>query len=380
MANNQLILGAGKAAKKFVDVGAEMMKGLASSGLTVRGFKKPNIVTENEKYQARVNSLMGKMKTGIDFTSFSPAETSSMRTFLGSERNKYAEAAKALAGMTDTTSSEYMAQVDIMNGVNNSFKNLASQIKSYKKSKVEFVEGMVGGIYSSGNDPKNTRQNTLIYLNQSMYGHKDADGDGISDEKMDAPFTIMDGGNIGFNIDGEVKSYNETSLPLLKDYKLGGEILTKNESVRKAGDLVSPESEKLYRIELESAFASQDALRSFIYDFEDEFPTEDLGTLWEENPDNGKVVQEIKKELIDRLITSRREAGQAGYNEKQAKENRSSRHADNKATNVDMDPGTGKHFLVFPNGDRIAVSKKRHDAVKTRITNQEAPDYVPGTP
>ena len=48
MANNQLILGAGKAAKKFVDVGAEMMKGLASSGLTARGFKKPNIVTENE--------------------------------------------------------------------------------------------------------------------------------------------------------------------------------------------------------------------------------------------------------------------------------------------------------------------------------------------
>jgi len=239
---------------------------------------------------------------------------------------------------------------------------------------------MVGGVYSSGNDPKNTRQNTLIYLNQSMYGHKDADGDGISDEKMDAPFTIMDGGNIGFNIDGEVKSYNETPLPLLKDYKLGGEILTKNESVRKAGDLVSPESEKLYRIELESAFASQDALRSFIYDFEDEFPTEDLGTLWEENPDNGKVVQEIRKKLIDRLITSRREAGQAGYNEKQAKENRSSRHADHKATNVDIDPDTGRHFLVFPNGEKIAVSKKRHDAVKNRITNQEIPDYVPGTP
>ena len=144
MANNQLILGAGKAAKKFVDVGAEMMKGLASSGLTARGFKKPNIVTENEKYQARVNSLMGKMKTDMGFTSFSPAETSSMRTFLGSERNKYAEAAKALAGMTDTTSSEYMAQVDIMNGVNNSFKNLASQIKSYKKAKWNLLKAWLG--------------------------------------------------------------------------------------------------------------------------------------------------------------------------------------------------------------------------------------------
>ena len=53
MANNQLILGAGKAAKKFVDVGAEMSKGFSNSGLTARGFKKPNTVTENEKYRAQ---------------------------------------------------------------------------------------------------------------------------------------------------------------------------------------------------------------------------------------------------------------------------------------------------------------------------------------
>ncbi len=84
MANNQLITGAGRVAKKFVNAGVEIGKGFAGSGFTARGFKKPNIVTENEKYQARVNSLMGKMKTDMDFTSFSPAETSSMLLLIDS--------------------------------------------------------------------------------------------------------------------------------------------------------------------------------------------------------------------------------------------------------------------------------------------------------
>ena len=139
--------------------------------------------------------------------------------------------------------------------------------------------------------------------------------------------------------------------------------------MRKAGDLVSPQSEKLYRIELESAFASQDALRSFIYDFEDEFPTEDLGTLWEQNPDNGGVVQEIKKKLIDRLIISRREAGQAGYNEKQAKKTTKNKGF-GTPTKVEGQDG---FYLQMPNGDLEKVSEavynRRKDYINREILN-----------
>lgn len=313
MANNQLITGAGVAAKKFVDAAAEINKGFSAATQSVRGFNRPNTVTKNQEYQNRVNSLMGKMKTDMDFTSFSPAETASMRTFLVNERQKYADAAKAVANMTDATSPEYMVQVDIMNGVNNSFTNLAGQLKSYKKGKAEYAEGMMSGTYSDGNELENSK------VNSTMYGFIDEDGDGKSDSRLNAPFSIMQGGNIGFNIEGETVPYNDTTPPLLKDYELGVGLLKQNEEVRKSGRLVGADAEKMYRLQLQTAFANQDSLRSFIYDFEDEFPTEDLGKLWEENPNNGDVINQIRGQVIDRLVNSRIEAGKTGYSQRQSR-------------------------------------------------------------
>ena len=359
MANNQLITGAGVAAKKFVDVATEIGKGFVASNQSARGFTRPNTVTKNQEYQNRVNSLMGKMKTDIDFTSFSPQETASMRTFLVNERQKYADAAKAVANMTDTTSSDYMAQVDIMNGVNNSFTNLADQLKSYKKSKVEYAEGMMSGTYSAGNELENSK------INSTVYGFIDEDGDGKSDNRLNAPFSIMQGGNIGFNIEGEIIPYNETSLPLLKDYKLGVGLLKQNEEVRKSGRLVGADAEKMYRLQLQTAFANQDSLRSFIYDFEDEFPTEDLGKLWEENPNNGDVINQIRGQVIDRLVNSRIEAGKTGYSQYQSRGggNKYSGYSKSKtvmlpATNDNATEGAGEYQIyVNPDPSRPNVYK-----------------------
>ena len=360
MANNQLITGAGTAAKKFVDAAAEVGAGFLQATQTARGFTRPKTVTKNQEYQNRVNSLMGKMKTDMDFTSFSPEETAAMRNFLVNERQKYADAAKTLAGMTDATSPEYMAQVDIMNGVNNSFTNLADQLKAYKEGRVEYAEGMLSGTYSKGNDLKNSK------INATIYGFVDEDGDGKSDARLNAPFSIMEGGNIGFSIDGQIIPYKNTTLPLLKDYQLGVKLLTQNETVRKSGQLVNEDAEKMYRLQLQTAFANQDSLRSFIYDFEDEFPTEDLGTAWEEET---MTVDEIRKETIKRLIKSRKKAGQDGYNEKQREKFKSSKYADNKAVNVAF--RNGQHYLVFPGNDEIAVSKKRYELAQKRLI----PDY-----
>jgi len=351
MANNQLITGAGVAAKKFVDAAAEVGKGFSAATQSARGFNRPNTVTKNQEYQNRVNSLMGKMKTDMDFTSFSPEETAAMRTFLVNERQKYADAAKAVASMTDATSPEYMAQVDIMNGVNNSFTNLADQLKAYKKGKIEYAEGMLSGTYSDGNDLENSK------INATIYGFVDEDGDGRSDSRLNAPFSIMDGGNIGFNIDGQTVSYKDTNLPLLKDYKLGVDLLKQNETVRKSGQLVSDDAQKMYRLQLQTSFANQDSLRSFIYDFEDEFPTEDLGKLWEENPNNGDVINQIRGQVIDRLVKSRVEAGQAGYSQNKARGggNKYSGYSKSKtvmlpATNDNATEGAGE-YQIYVNPD-----------------------------
>ena len=44
---------------------------------------------------------MSKMKTDMDFTSFSPSETKTMRNFLLSQRTKYTDAAKLAAEFDD---------------------------------------------------------------------------------------------------------------------------------------------------------------------------------------------------------------------------------------------------------------------------------------
>ena len=86
MANNQLIQGAATAAPTFLDVGKAVAGGF--KGYTNNKYVNPR-VAQNEAIQTRVNASMAKMKTDMDFTSFSPSETKTMRTFLLSQRNFY---------------------------------------------------------------------------------------------------------------------------------------------------------------------------------------------------------------------------------------------------------------------------------------------------
>jgi len=361
MANNQLILGAGKAAKKFVDVGAEIGKNLgAALGGALSGPSKTAL--KNKEYQGKVSTLMSRMKTDIDFTSFSPAETASMRSFLVGERGKYAAAAKALAGMSDTTSPEYMAQVDIMNGVNNSFTNLAAQLKSYKEGKVEFAKEMLDGTISAGNPTENTREA------MAMYGFLDKDGDGVNDKRLDAAFNIQAGGNLGFNIDGKTIDYNTRKPAVMKDYVLSNKLLKGNESAYTAQARMSDVSQKLYREELEQDFESRDALMSMVYDFDSIVNTSDLAKRWDASKKSENPLDEInsiKEELITRLVNARVDVSNKGYNEKKSKENERSPYHWTKA-NGSMEgamqgDGTKLYYLYFKDGTRRTVDYKTYE-------------------
>ena len=366
MANNQLILGAGKAAKKFVDIGAEVSKGLGAAALggalsgALGGLSKTAL--KNKEYQGKVNTLMGRMKTDIDFTSFSPGETSSMRSFLVAERGRYADAAKALANMTDTTSPEYMAQVDVMNGVNNSFTNLAAQLKSYKEGKVNFAKDMLDGTISAGNPTENTREA------MSMYGFLDEDGDGVNDKRLDAAFNIQAGGNLGFDVDGKTIDYNTRKPAVMKDYVLSNKLLKGNESAYTAQARMSDTSQKLYREELEQDFESRDALMSMVYDFDSIVPTEDLAKRWDASKESENSLDEIngiKEELVNRLVQARVDVSNKGYNEKERKSSERKPYHWKKATNsmiYENEDGTNSYFLFFEDGTRTTVNLKTFEA------------------
>jgi len=305
MANNQLIQGAGTMSKEFLDVGKAVGEGFAQ-------YVDPTIA-KNKSITARVNKSMSKMKTDMDFTSFSPAETKSMRNFLVGERAKYAEAAKLAAQYSDTTDPGYMEQVDIMQGVNNSFMNLAKQLESYKKGKLDYAKNQKEGIYSNGTNSEVATDNAI------MYGFYDEDGDGVSDGQYDSPFIIQEGGNIGFNIKGKTIDYNNAPSPIIKDYKLATSILKGNEEVYRAGIKISQNdpSMKSYRLQLEQSLADEDSLTSILYDYEDELPT---GSILKRMNSGELDLAGARTELVNLLSNARVDVSNEGFNAKEQRE------------------------------------------------------------
>ena len=311
MANNALIRGAALTGKKFLDVGGAVAAGAAATS----AYVPEDRVAENTAIQNRVNSYMGKMKTDMDFTSFSPSETKTMRNFLLSQRTKYTDAAKKAAEFDDTTDPNYMMYVDEMQNVNNSFTNLASQLKSYKQGKVEYAKTMQEGLYSKGNAGRKSKEAAIIY------GFYDADGDGRSDDRYDAPFQIQDGGNIAFNVGDQEITYNGMEEPFLKDTKFLNSLNATSEKAYNSGlrgNTDNKYAQDSYNQQLNDTLQNEDSLRSIIFDFNAEAPMEDIGT----NLDNGLItLEEAREEVKATLLKAREDAYIAGskeYKRKQA--------------------------------------------------------------
>ena len=323
MANNALIRGAALTGKKFLDVGGAVAAGMAATPTYVPEDR----VAENTAIQNKVNSYMSKMKTDMDFTSFSPSETKTMRNFLLSQRTKYTDAAKKAAEFDDTTDPNYMLYVDEMQNVNNSFTNLASQLKSYKQGKLEYAKTMQEGLYSKGNSGRRSKEAAIIY------GFYDADGDNRSDARYDAPFQIQDGGNIAFNVGGQEITYNGMEEPFLKDTKFLNSLNATSETAYNSGlrgNANNPYAQDAYKQQLNDTLQNEDALRSIIFDFDPEAPmlmqnpndpTGDqikIGTAL----DSGIIDLNGARELVNKRLLKAREdayiAGSKEYKRKQA--------------------------------------------------------------
>jgi hypothetical protein len=318
MGNNTLIKGAGVMAERYADAGESFGEGYKTASRRSKSSDSswgavPQTVRDNDRYQETVNRHMNDMKTDMDLTAFSESETAAIRNFLLAERNKYAEAAKRVATIDDRTSSEYLSLVDTMNGVNNSFVNLSKQLQAYKKNKIEYAEDQLSNSLSKGMDPEQNRQAMI------MYGFYDANKDKKSDSNYDAPFQILDKGNLGFNIDGKTISYNEVSAPVYKDYKLANSILKANESVFKSGQPMNKMESDMYRLKLEEALQDPNSLRSIVYDFDSELGMRDIGNIWDSNKNKDGAVEEVRSMVINRLLKARADVASEGAAEKERK-------------------------------------------------------------
>ena len=342
MANNALIQGAARTGKKFLDVGGAVAAGMAATP----DYKPENRVAENKAIQNRVNSYMDKMKTDMDFTSFSPSETKTMRNFLLGQRTKYTDAAKKAAEFDDTTDPDYMMYVDEMQSVNNSFTNLASQLGSYKKGKLEYAQTMQEGLYSNGNPGSQSKEAAIIY------GFYDGDGDKRSDDRYDAPFQIQDGGNIAFNVGGKEITYNGMEEPFLKDTKFLNALSKTAETAYNSGASGKNNSkyaQDAYKQELDDSLQNEDTLRSIIFDFKAEADLKSIGDALE----SGAIdIQGAREKVIVALTQAREDAyndGKVAYDTKSGEmtqaEKESLRKVNSKLTILDG-AADGSTFIV----------------------------------
>ena len=246
-----------------------------------------------------ISTSMGKMKSDVDLTAYSPEEQKNIRVFLTSQRSKYANAANALAQIDDTSSPQYQHYVDVMNGVNNSFSNLKNQLDAYKTDKVQFAEGVRTGMYSEGNDEGQYGTAATIY--------------GFSDgEKANAPFEIGDNGNLGFNIGGEYMAYNDFEEPFVKDYKVASGILSQTADLYKNHTLLQGPQKDMLRLNLMASLSDPNTIKSLVSDFESEglnfsdIPLDDMDAA--------------KDMIVDRIINSYTEVAAQGKAEYDAKQ------------------------------------------------------------
>ena len=285
--------------RPVVKLAAENGNNLYRSAQIANFERKSKIQAVNSS----ISTSMGKMKSDVDLTAYSPEEQKNIRVFLTSQRSKYANAANALAQIDDTSSPQYQHYVDVMNGVNNSFSNLKNQLDAYKADKVQFAEGVRTGMYSEGNDEGQYSTAATIY------GFN-------AGEKANAPFEIGDNGNLGFNIGGEYMAYNDFEEPFVKDYKVASSILSQTADLYKNHTLLQGPQKDMLRLNLMASLSDPNTIKSLVSDFESEglnfsdIPLDDMDAA--------------KSMIVDRIMNSYTEVaaqGKAEYDAKRASKN-----------------------------------------------------------
>jgi hypothetical protein len=168
----------------------------------------------SNKVASYINSL-----NEPDLTSLTPEQNSAVTNFLVEQRNQYANIAKEISKIDAAESpTEYASLRDKMNGIRNSFSNLANQVNAYKQDKLSYLKDFDDKRLSNGNSIGSLSKAAKIYTNEGAMG-------------------VGPGGQLSFFDEdaGEYKGYMEINKPFLKDFKSADSILKLNESIYNSG-------------------------------------------------------------------------------------------------------------------------------------------------
>jgi hypothetical protein len=152
-------------------------------------------------------------------------------------------------------------------------------------------------MWSEGNDDEAYAQAA------AMYGL-------VGGEKTDATFKIMQGGNLGFDVNGQILSYKDFEQPFTKDYAAASKILELSNTLYNAGNKMTDANADLVRLQLSGMLSDPNTLKSLINDFANDGLN--LGDI-QFNPDD---IEGTRNAVMERLMGGFKDVANQGYRNK----------------------------------------------------------------
>lgn len=246
MANTNLIRGAAVAAPKYFDAGQAISTGINQTMSGVSPSTLANLASMKNT-DAAVKNYIDGLNTEMDLVEFSEPEKNSIKSYLFSQKQRYAQLATELT-QTDAMSPYYLELKNEMDGIKQSFVNLKGQTDKFKERKIQYLDDLENGRLSKGNKAEDYNVAGSVYGGGALL--IDPDG-GIN--------VVTDGGQ------GLVR-YTDVKDPKLKDFKTADEILEQNNKLYNAGVPLDTSKEALLRNQLKSKLSQDGSLESIVED------------------------------------------------------------------------------------------------------------------
>ncbi len=259
---------------------------------------------EQARANAKVEKYLNAMPDGIDTSKLPAKYKPSVQDWAKNKQLEFAGLAQQAAEFEsagDFTNS--IAIKSRMTEIENSFRNIDSQLAQFKSYKDNFLEDSQNGLVS--NSVSTTKRNLL----SSVY----------TDELN---MTFSDDGTITFlNEEGGYLDFNDIPDYIVKNNKGASEILNMNEAVYRSGKM-SPSTQRLYRMKLQNITKSRDEVLSLATD---DFITEGgLGILDDDLLYNEERTDELRNMVIDTYMDMFKTSSSEGAKVKAAKSSRGS--------------------------------------------------------
>lgn len=254
---------------------------------------------EQARANGKVEKYLNSMPDGIDTSKLPQKYIPGVQKWAKERQLEFAQLAQQAA--TAESNGDFSNSVLIkseMSKIESSFKNLDGQLTSFKSYKDNFLEDSQNGMVSNSVNTNKRNLLSSVYtdeLNMSF------------DESGGITFVNEEGGYVKFD---EIPDYT------VKNNKGASEILNMNEAVYKSG-VMSPSSERLYRMKLQNITKSRDEVMSLATD---DFITEGgLGIMDDDLLYNEDRTDELRNMVIDSYMSMFKETAATSVKESSSK-------------------------------------------------------------